>query len=129
MVYKRETNQSVDEVVAKLQQAAAENQFGVLGLHNLKEKMNAKGVAFERECQVVEVCNPAQAKKVLTANIAISTALPCRISVYEEDGKTQVATIQPSILIDWFNEPDLQPIAQEVEDALIRIIDTACQDR
>jgi Domain of unknown function DUF302 len=30
------------------------------------------------------VCNPHQTKKVLEANLEISTALPCRISVYQE---------------------------------------------
>jgi len=37
---------------------------------------------------VYEVCNPDIAKKVLETKGAISTALPCRISVYSEGGVT-----------------------------------------
>ena len=126
MLYTKETTGKIDAVVERLQQAAAENRFGVLGLHDLKEKMNAKGVNFNRECRVLEVCNPVQAQKVLTANMTISTALPCRISVYEEDGKIKVATLRPTVLLDLFETPELRSVAQDVEDSIVRIIDTAC---
>ena len=99
MMYSRQTAGEVQDVVDKLQQAASENQFGVLGIHNLKEKMEAKGVEFGTECQVLEVCNPKQAKKVLEQNMSISTALPCRISVWREGDKVTVATIRPTILL------------------------------
>ncbi len=89
MLYVKETRGSAKEVVERIEKAAVDNQFGVLGVHNLKEKMAAKGVDFRRECLVVEVCNPAKAKRVLEADMAISTALPCRISVYEEAGKVR----------------------------------------
>jgi uncharacterized protein (DUF302 family) len=46
--------------------------------------MAKKGVEFSKECLTYEVCNPFQAKKVLEANPSISTALPCRIAVFEE---------------------------------------------
>jgi uncharacterized protein (DUF302 family) len=44
--------------------------------------MKKKGVEFNDDCWIYEVCNPVQAKEVLAANGAVSTALPCRISVY-----------------------------------------------
>jgi uncharacterized protein (DUF302 family) len=88
--------------------------------------MGAKGVDFACECQVMEVCNPHKAKEVLEENMSISTALPCRISVYEEDSKVKVATIRPTMLLNLFDSPELQAVAREVEDTLVRIIDTAC---
>ncbi len=126
MLYIKETPGSAQEVVERIEKAAADNKFGVLGVHNLKERMRAKGVDFQRECLIVEVCNPAQAKGVLEADMAISTALPCRVSVYEDAGKVKVATLRPAQLLQLFNHPELAPIAQQVEDTLIRIIDTAC---
>jgi uncharacterized protein (DUF302 family) len=41
------------------------HKFGVLHVHDLKQKMNSKGVEFAEQCQVFEVCNPFQAAKVL----------------------------------------------------------------
>jgi uncharacterized protein (DUF302 family) len=126
MIHVRETEGSLDSVVERLEKASAENQFGVLGIHNLKEKMAAKGVDFACECRVMEVCNPRKAKEVLEENMSISTALPCRISIYEEGGKVKVATIRPTMLLNLFDSPELQAVAREVEDTLVRIIDTAC---
>jgi uncharacterized protein (DUF302 family) len=126
MIDVQETEGPIERVVERLEKAAAENQFGVLGVHDLKEKMAAKGVDFACECRIVEVCNPHKAKAVLEENMSISTALPCRISVYEEDNKVKVATIRPTMLLNLFDSPELQGVAREVEDTLIRIIETAC---
>lgn len=126
MIYVRETDGPIDQVVERLEKASTENQFGVLSIHDLKEKMAAKGVEFGCECRVLEVCNPHKAKEVLHENMSISTALPCRISVYHEDDKVKVATIRPTRLLNLFDSPELQNVAREVEETLIRIIDTAC---
>ena len=126
MIYTRETTGSVEEVACRVEEATAANQFGVLGTHDLKAKMAAKGVEFDPECRVLEVCQPARAKRVLEANLAISTALPCRISVYEEAGKVMVATLLPTAQLGLFDEPGLESVASEVEETLTRIIDMAC---
>ena len=127
MLYVREAQGPIDAVAKKLEAAAAENKFGVLGVHDLKQKMTAKGIEFGRECRIFEVCNPAQAKIVLDADMAISNALPCRISVYEEGDKVKVSMLKPTALLALFGRPELQQVAQEVEKTMIRIIDTACQ--
>ncbi len=126
MLYAKKTEAPIDHVCDALQKAVEANKFGVLGVHNLKEKMEAKGVSFTRECRVFEVCNPMQAKKVLEGNMAIANALPCRICVYDDAGKVVVSTIKPTMLLGLFGSPELQPVAQEVEDTLIRIIDETC---
>ena len=126
MLYEKDANGTIDEVVTKIEEAAAANQFGVLGIHDLKQKMNAKGVDFGPECRVLEICNPGKAKTVLEADISISNALPCRISVYEEEGTVKVSTLKPTQLLGLFGRPELEPVAKEVEEALFRIIDAAC---
>ena len=127
MLYTRTATGSVEQVTKRLSTAATTNKFGVLGGHDLKERMAAKGVQFGPECRIIEVCNPTQAKNVLEANMAISTALPCRISVYEEGGAVKVSTLKPTAVLSLFGNPELEEIAKEVEDAIIRIIDSACE--
>jgi uncharacterized protein (DUF302 family) len=94
-------------------------------VHDLKETMTKKGVEFARECLIFEVCQPQQAKKVLDQNMSISTALPCRISIYEEGGTTMLATLKPTTLLAMFNTPQLEKVAQEVEDTIVRIMEEA----
>lgn len=127
MLYVQEARGAMEEVASKLEAAAAENKFGVLAVHDLKQKLNAKGVDFARECRVFEVCNPGKAKTVLEADMSISNALPCRISVYEEGGKVKVSTLKPTAILGLFGRPELEPVAREVEDAMIRIIDASCK--
>jgi uncharacterized protein (DUF302 family) len=89
--------------------------------------MAEKGVPFDRECRVFEVCNPQQARKVLEANLEISTALPCRISVYQEGGKTRLATIKPTALIGLYGTPELKSVAEEVELTIAAIMAEAAR--
>jgi len=82
-------------------------------------------VDFARECLIFEVCQPQQAKKVLEENMSVSTALPCRISIYEEGGKTMLATLKPTTLLAMFDTPQLASVAQDVEATMIAIMDDA----
>jgi uncharacterized protein (DUF302 family) len=125
MLVKLSTDKTVSETAAALQTAVQANHFGVMQVHNLKETMTKKGVAFARECLIFEVCQPQQAKKVLDENMSVSTALPCRISIYEEGGKTILATLKPTTLLAMFNTPQLKGVAQEVEDTIVKIMKEA----
>ena len=125
MLIKLPTDKTVTEAAAALQAAVQANHFGVMQVHNLKETMTKKGVEFARECLIFEVCQPQQAKKVLDQNMSVSTALPCRISIYEENGKTVLATLKPTTLLAIFNTPQLEAVAQEVEATIVKIMKEA----
>ena len=122
MLIKVSTDKTVSEAAAALQAAVQANHFGVMQVHNLKETMTKKGVEFARECLIFEVCQPLKAKQVLDANMSISTALPCRISIYEEGGITILAALKPTTLLELFNTPQLAGVAQEVEDTIVKIM-------
>ncbi len=119
------TNKTVKAAADAMHIAVEANHFGVMQVHNLKETMVKKGVEFAPECMIFEVCQPQQAKKVLDQNMSISTALPCRISIYEEGGKTILATLKPTTLLAMFNTPGLNGVAQEVEDTILKIMTEA----
>lgn len=125
MLFQITTDKTVSEASAALESAVKANHFGVMQVHNLKETMVKKGVEFDRECLIFEVCQPQQAKKVLDQNMSVSTALPCRISMYEEGGKTVLATLKPTTLLAMFDVPQLEQTAQEVEDTLVKIMKEA----
>ncbi len=125
MLIKLTTEKSVTDAATALQLAVAANHFGVMQVHNLQQTMQKKGVDFNHECLIFEVCQPQQAKKVLDADMSVSTALPCRISIYEEDGKTILATLKPTKLLAMFNVPQLKEVAQEVEDTIVKIMKEA----
>jgi uncharacterized protein (DUF302 family) len=126
MLYIVETAKDVETAVRDLGEAAKRNQFGVISILDLRQRMKEKGVEFSHACTILEVCNPQQASRILSHNMSVSTALPCRISVYEEDGRTKIATMLPSAILSIFlSSGVLNPIAQEVEGQIITIIDEA----
>lgn len=125
MLIQQSTDKTVKETAAALQVAVAVNKFGVMQVHDLKDTLWKKGVELDHECLIFEVCQPQQAKKVLDENMSISTALPCRISVYEEEGRTVMATLKPTTLLGMFNTPRLNDVAREVEATLIKIMTEA----
>ncbi len=125
MLFKLSTTKTVSEAAADLRAAVEAHYFGVMHVHDLKETMAKKGVEFAHQCLIFEVCQPQQAKTVLEENMSVSTALPCRISIYEEGGKTILATLKPTTLLAMFNTPQLEPVAAEVEKTIIRIMNDA----
>ena len=127
MLHIVESRKPLDRLAKDLEDAVARHQFGVLGVHDLKAAMAKKGVDFGPDCRVFEICNPQQAKKVLEANLEISTALPCRISLYEEGGVRKLATIKPTTLIGLYSTPGLKAVAKEVEATLEAIMAEAAR--
>jgi len=125
MLYQRQTHGSIEQVADRVATAVAANRFGVIATHDLKAKMNEKGVEFGPECRILEVCNPLQAKRVLEADLSIANALPCRIAIYEQGGAVVISTLRPTAVLALFNQPQLDAVAREVEETLIRIIDQA----
>ena len=125
MLYQIKSTRDLNEIDRELQTAASKNKFGVIAVHNLQELMKNKGVELGMECRVYEVCNPVQAKKVLEGDGAISTALPCRISVVGSKGHYTLATMLPTEMMKAVSAPGLQSVAKEVEEVLVRMMQDA----
>jgi uncharacterized protein (DUF302 family) len=125
MLFEIPSTKTLEEIGRGLEEAAARHKFGIIATHDLKETMKNKGVEFAGECRIYEVCNPHQAKKVLEADGSISTALPCRISVYRAGEQYRIATLLPTALMEMFGKPELEPVAREVEAVIKAMIEEA----
>lgn len=125
MLYEKTSQKSMAEIELALRDAAARHKFGVIHVHDLQKTMKEKGVDFDRECMIFEVCNPQQAKRALEANPAISTVLPCRISVYQKGEEKVISTFLPTAMMQLFETAGLEAVAQEVEKVVKEMIDEA----
>ena len=109
-----------------LDSAVKRHGFGVLHVHDLGSTLRSKGVAFEEECKVFEVCNPLQAAKVLSADMRLNMALPCRISVYTDKGRTKIGLVKPAQLLSALSQDAaLAKVSEEVEAKTIQMVDEA----
>jgi uncharacterized protein (DUF302 family) len=126
MYYVVSTDKTFEEASADLQIEVKNLGFGVLHIHDLGETLRSKGIEFEENCKVFEVCNPVQAAKVLSVDMQLNMALPCRISVYTEKGSTKIVLIKPAQMLSALsNDPTLIEIANEVEGKTIQMINNS----
>jgi uncharacterized protein (DUF302 family) len=126
MYYIVETDKPFEQAATDLDAAVAAHGFGVLHVHDLGGTLRSKGIEFEEQCKVFEVCNPGQAAKVLSTDMRLNMALPCRISVFTDKGKTQIGLIKPAqMLSSLSDEPALVQVAEEVEAKTIQMVDDA----
>ena len=98
----------------------------MLHVHDLGNTLRSKGITFTEECKVFEVCNPAQAAKVLATDMRLNMALPCRISVYTEQGHTKIGLIKPMQMLSALSQDAaLLAVAKEVEQKTMQMVDEA----
>jgi uncharacterized protein (DUF302 family) len=120
------TDKPFEQAAQDLDTAVKQNQFGVLHVHDLGNTLRTKGFDFSEQCRVFEVCAPGKASQVLAIDMNLNMALPCRISVFTEQGQTKIGMIRPQPMLGMLSDhAGLQAIAQEVETQIKTMIDQA----
>ncbi|RIW34720.1 DUF302 domain-containing protein [Bacillus salacetis] len=117
--YTLTTDKSIEEAVTSLESSLKEDQFGVLWTFDIKDKLNEKGLDFEKEFKVLEVCNPKEAQRVLNENVMAGYFLPCKMVVYQDEGQTKIGMPKPTSLISMLNDDKMKEFAQDIEDRLM----------
>jgi uncharacterized protein (DUF302 family) len=120
--YTVQTQKSIDEAIASIEQNLKAEKFGVLWMFDIKEKLNEKGLDFNEEFKVLEVCNPFEAQRVLTENKLAGYFLPCKIVVFNREGETNIGMPRPTSLINMLNNDKLKKLAKDIEERLMKCI-------
>ena len=93
MLYTVITDKNIQTIKNELESKAKELGFGVLKEYSFKDILQTKGYPIEKDITVFELCNPVAAQEALSSHPEVSVYLPCRISLYEQDGKAVISTI------------------------------------
>ena len=91
-------------------------------IHDIQETLGNKSFEIEH-LKIIEVCDAKNAYHALKTDIRLSLFLPCRINVYEKNGKTIISGMRPLIIKQIFPSLDIQELLQEVEAAVKIIVD------
>lgn len=116
------TEKPFDEVVTKVEQETKNAGFRVLYIHDVTATLKEKGFEIE-PFRIIEICNAKSAYTVLEADIKIGLCLPCKINVYQKDGKTYISGMRPIVLPQFFPEANLGNLPTEVDAIIREIID------
>lgn len=125
MTYTKHSSRPLDEVAERLREAASRHKFGILHVHDLKQTLQSKGIELGSECKVYDVCNPQAASRALQTEMRVSTVLPCRISVFSDDGGCTIATVRPTSLLEATGLEGIAKLAEDVEREVLAIIEEA----
>ncbi len=89
-----ESELDFDDTVNALVQSAEAGDWSVPHQYNLQATMEKHGVTTD-PVVVMSICNPVHAEKILNSgnNRFVSAIMPCRVAVYEDEGKTYAAIL------------------------------------
>ncbi len=113
---------SFENAVEKVVQETKNAGFRVLYIHDVTKTLTEKGFTIE-PFKIIEICNAKNAYNALRADVKIGLCLPCKINVYQKDGKTYISGMRPIILPQFFPKANLGNLPTEVDTIIRDIID------
>lgn len=110
------------EAIERVTAALKEEGFGILTTidvqQTLKEKLGVETAPYV----ILGTCNPHLAHQALEAEPEIGLLLPCNVIVYQADGRTTVAVMDPAAALNLTGNTAVQPVAQEAKTRLERVL-------
>jgi len=112
------------EALQKVTEALKREGFGILTEIDVQATLKKKLDVDFRPYKILGACNPPFAYKALQAERMIGTMLPCNVIVQEaEEGKTEVAAIDPAASMQAVGNVDLKGIAEQVRMKLKAVVE------
>src|SRR3989338_10344394 len=118
-----ETKKSLDDAVVSVVKAVEQKGWALFQIYDIKERLAVKGFT-QKPLKIIEICSVKYANQFLNKNRLASICMPCKINVFEEDGKVKIASMKPGMMPEFFPEISRQE-ALEVEKDIKEIIDNA----
>lgn len=114
-----------ESAVARVTDALKQEGFGVLTEIDVRETMKMKLNADFRPYKILGACNPPFALRALTVAPEVGLLLPCNVTVAANAaGGTDVAMVDPVVMLGVVPNAELVPIAEEVREKLLRVAAT-----
>ncbi len=111
-----------NDVLAQTRQALREEGFGIVAEIDVADTFEASGTPF-RPYAILTAWDAGTMSQVLKTEIAAGLLMPARVIVFEVEGGTAVAAMDPRALLKVADNPSLLPLAVEARAQLQRVID------
>src|ERR1035437_5449043 len=119
----KKINTDFDQAVQLVIESLKKEGFGLLNEINIQEKLKEKLNVDFRKYKILGACNPAYAYKAFQMEDKVGTMLPCSVIVQElGNNEIEVAAVDPIASMMAIESPDLEGIAGEIKEKLVRVI-------
>ena len=122
-----EVNGSVQEVIEKVRNVLQTQQFGIISLVNVSEKIEEKTGNKMAPYVILGACNPKLSYQAIQSDERIGILLPCNVVVTEtSDGhcKVMFSNPIPMMAIEPFGQnATIQAVAKQAYDNLLAAAD------
>lgn len=98
--YKIISTQSIEEISKKVPESCEKHKFALLTTYNYHEIVKDKGFPINRKVYVYEICQAKTAAAMLTDFPHFSIFMPCKLAIYENNGKTVISTMNMEIMLN-----------------------------
>ncbi len=120
----RTLNRPFDDVVTDVRDVLAQQGFGVVTEINMQETLRTKlGVEIDHQL-IFGACNPAYAHRALQAEPSIGLLLPCNVVIRSTDDGTVVEMINPQMMVEITESPEMHQVANEVTEKLTAALES-----
>jgi len=128
MVVEYESKYDFAQTVEAIKTSAAKNNWSMPHTYDLQATMKKNNFDIQ-PVKVFSLCKPEHAQKILSGNTvrAASAIMPCRVSVYEKEGKTYVSMLNAG-LASKFMGKTLKNILGEVSEESMLILDSVIKN-
>ena len=97
--YKIACTQPIREVSQKVPSACEKYKFSLLQTYDYHEILESKGFPIKRKVFIYELCQAKTASEMLTDFPHFSIFMPCKLAIYEDNGKTILSTMNMEIML------------------------------
>lgn len=112
-----------DDAVERTIAALKTEGFGVLTRIDIHDVMKAKLNVDYDKYVILGACNPPLAHQALQGEPWVGLLLPCNVVVTESGGGCVVSAISPKAMFSVVDNPQVAPVAAEVEQKLVRVLE------
>jgi uncharacterized protein (DUF302 family) len=118
------TEYGFDKAIKIVTEELKKEGFGVLTEIDVQATLKKKLDVDFKKYQILGACNPPFAHKALLAENKIGAMLPCNVIVQELDnGKTEVAAVDPVASMQAVENDKLGGVASEIRSKLEKVIE------